>query len=73
LGGVRGLDLATAAAGGSGRLASRVGLGMTHPALLNFLMNTPRGAMLWQQLQSDPRVFQNMQSVAPSDATGMVQ
>lgn len=69
LGGIRGTDLALAAAGGSGRVASRVGLGLTNPYFLMALRNTPRGAMLLQQLSQDPRAFQNMQTIAPPDAT----
>ena len=50
LGGIRGTDVALSAAGGSGRLASRIGLGMTNPYFLGTLMQTPRGLDLLRQL-----------------------
>lgn len=56
LGGVKGTDLAMAAAGGSGRVASRLGLGLTNPYFLNVLMNTPRGLDLLRTLNS-PQAF----------------
>lgn len=47
LGGIKGTDVGLAAMGGSGRIASRAGLALTHPTTLQLLANAPRGTLAW--------------------------
>lgn len=62
IGGMKGIDVASVATGGSGRLASRVGLGLTHPAVTHalYVLSQLAPEYLRQQGGADPRVFQNV-------------
>jgi hypothetical protein len=60
LGGIKGMDVGMAAMGGSGRVASRAGLLLTHPVFQTLLMNSPRAAMEFLRSHgAEPDVLSN--------------
>ena len=65
IGGIKGTDIGMAAAGGSARVASRLGLLLTHPVTHQLLANSPRATLsflgLLRQEAASP-------TVAPPDA-----